>query len=350
MSAAGAGLMPRTGRFAAFLVAVALAFPAMAEGGKPWRHGIIAPKADAGFYLMATKRGFTEREGLNVALVALKEDMNGLKALLAGELESYEGSPNSAILAAARAADVRIVGCHWHTIPHGLFARLGITRPADLKGTMMAAAPPGSLPDIVAQAVLASAELPLAAMKFAAPAGDRERYKALIGGAVDAAVLSNEYLPLPSSKGIKLIVEGRHALPNMIRTCIHVTARTLAAREEDAIRLLTAQMKALRFALDRREETVKLAFESSELRADDPRPTFMFYFATKANAIAPDLAIPVDKLTWMRDQLVALGMLDKPVDLSKIVDERVASRLSTAPASERATARRRSHGRCGWVR
>ena len=42
----------------ALLAAGAGAAPAQAL--KPWKHGIIAPKADAGFLLMAAKRGFAE--------------------------------------------------------------------------------------------------------------------------------------------------------------------------------------------------------------------------------------------------------------------------------------------------
>src|SRR5215813_7738039 len=67
---------------------------------KPWKHGIIAPKADAGFLLMAAKRGFAEREGLKLELLEVKDDQIGLKALLAGELDSYEGGPQGAFAAA----------------------------------------------------------------------------------------------------------------------------------------------------------------------------------------------------------------------------------------------------------
>ena len=64
----------------AMIAACAGAAPAQAP--KPWKHGIIAPKADAGFLLMAAKRGFAEREGLKLELLEVKDDQIGLKALL----------------------------------------------------------------------------------------------------------------------------------------------------------------------------------------------------------------------------------------------------------------------------
>ena len=66
------------------LAAAAGAAPAQAL--KPWKHGIIAPKADAGFLLMAAKRGFAERESLKLELLEVKDDQIELKALLAGDL------------------------------------------------------------------------------------------------------------------------------------------------------------------------------------------------------------------------------------------------------------------------
>src|SRR5205807_736835 len=70
---------------AAGAMLAACAGTAPAQAPKPWKHGIIAPKADAGFLLMAAKRGFVEREGLKLELLEVKDDQIGLKALLAGE-------------------------------------------------------------------------------------------------------------------------------------------------------------------------------------------------------------------------------------------------------------------------
>ena len=55
----------------------AAAGAALAQAPKPWKHGIIAPKADAGFLLMAAKRGFAEKEGLKLELLEVKDDQIG---------------------------------------------------------------------------------------------------------------------------------------------------------------------------------------------------------------------------------------------------------------------------------
>jgi NitT/TauT family transport system substrate-binding protein len=308
---------------AAVLMGAVAVAPAGAQTLKPWRHGIIAPKSDAGFLLMAAKRGFAEREGLRLELLEVKDDQIGLKALLAGELESYEGGVQGAIAADVRGADVKIIGCHWPLVPHGLMVKAGVGAIQDLKGKSIAVSSPGSFPDMFARVALAKFNLSVSDVTLAAVGGDRDRYTALVGGVVDAAVVSNEYLPLPSSKNFKMLLSGNDAGPNFLRICMFSTARTLAARHDDAVRYLTAQSKALRYALSHRDETLALAREAEDIKPDDPRPAFVFDDAVKTGAIAPELPIPMDKLAWMQDQLVELGQIPKAGDLAKMVDPEI---------------------------
>jgi len=305
------------------LVAAVAVAPPGAQTLKPWRHGIIAPKSDAGFLLMAAKRGFAEREGLRLELLEVKDDQIGLKALLAGELESYEGGVQGAIAADVRGADVKIMGCHWPLVPHGLMVKAGVGTIQDLKGKSIAVSSPGSFPDMFARVALAKFNLSVSDVMLASVGGDRDRYTALVGGVVDAAVVSNEYLPLPSSKNFKMLLSGNDAGPNFLRICMFSTARTLAARHDDAVRYLTAQSKALRYALSHRDETLALAREAEDIKPDDPRPAFVFDDAVKTGAIAPELPIPMDKLAWMQDQLVELGQIPKAGDLAKMVDPEI---------------------------
>jgi NitT/TauT family transport system substrate-binding protein len=307
------------------LLLMAAATAAQAQTGKVWRHGIIAPKSDAGFLLMAAKGGFAEREGLKLKLLQLKDDQLGLKALLAGELESYEGGVQGAIAADVHGGNIKIIGCHWPVVPHGLMVRSGINKMADLKGKSIAVSVPGSFPDMFARVALARFHLSTGDVMLAAVGGDRDRYAALVGGVVDAAVVSNEYLPLPSSKNFKMLVTGRDAGPNFLRVCMFSTGKVLAERREDAIRLLTAQSKALRYAVSHRDATLKLTFQGSDAKPGDPRPAFVFDDAVRTHAIAPDLPIPTDKIAWMQDQLVAIGEIQKAGDISTMIDAGIRS-------------------------
>ena len=132
---------------------VAFASPALAQQPTaqpvPWRHGVLEAKSDAGFVFMPSKGGFAEKQGLKVEMMQFKGDALALKALIAGELDTYEGSPGGPMLAASNGADIKLLGCYWPLLTYGIFSKASIASPQDLKGKVMAISSPGALPDLL---------------------------------------------------------------------------------------------------------------------------------------------------------------------------------------------------------
>jgi len=90
---------------------------------KLWRHGIVEAKSDAGIVFMGSKGGFAEKQGLKIEIKQFKGDTLALKALLAGELDSYEGNPGSPMVAASRGADIKVVGCYWPGLTYAIYSK-----------------------------------------------------------------------------------------------------------------------------------------------------------------------------------------------------------------------------------
>jgi NitT/TauT family transport system substrate-binding protein len=287
---------------------------------QPWRHGIIEPKGDAGFQVMAVRAGFAGKQGLKLELPTFQNDVIALRGLLAGELESYEGGAATAIIAAARNADVKIVGCHWQTVVHSVFARAEFKGPQDLRGATMAISAPNATPDMIGKAYIAQNNVPMSEVKFASLGNDPERYKAMLGGIALATVISIEFLPIAKNDGIKLVARGSDVMPKYLRLCTVTTGKLLATRREDITRFLTAQMQGYRYALANRDEELRVTREITGMKADDPRPQFMFEEAARPDTgIDPRMPITMDKLAWLQEQLIKAGNLAQPFDLDKIV-------------------------------
>lgn len=282
-----------------------------------WKHGLINAKADAGIFLMVSTRDFAKKQGLKIEISQFKDDQLALKALIAGELDSFEGGPQGVFAADSKGADVKLLGCHWIVVPHGIYANEKITKVQDLKGKQIAVSAPNSMPDMLARSALAKFGVSDNDVKLAAVGGDRDRYQALIGGVVDAAVVSNEYQPV-APKSIHLLVAGRDAVPNFLRVCIVSSAKKLAERGGDAVKFLAAEMNALRFALANRDATIALTREIIHAKPDDPRPAFVYDDAIQHHAIDPTLPLPAEKFQWIQEQMVKAGKLKAPLDL-KIV-------------------------------
>ena len=313
--------MTRTGRcvFGALLIGVAaaaLTAPASAQE-KVWKHGIINPKSDAGIFTMVSTRDFAKQQGLKVELVHFKDDQLGLKALIAGEVDSFEGGPQGVFSADSKGADARILGCHWVVVPHGIYAKTSIKSVKDLKGKQIAVSAPNSMPDLLARSALEKFGVDPSTVKLAAVGGDRDRYQALVGGVVDAAVVSNEYQPI-APKDVHLLVAGRDAVPNFLRVCIISSAAKLKARGGDAVKFLAAEMNALRYALSHKAETVALTKEVTHAKPDDPRAAFVYDDAVEHHAVDPTLPLPKQKFEWIEDQLVKAHKLSKPIPVEQV--------------------------------
>ena len=292
-----------------------LSQPAAAQE-KVWKHALLNAKADAGFFMMSAKRGFAEKQGLKLELLQVKDDQIGLKALIAGEVDSFEGGPQGVFSAVARGADVKIIGCHWVVVPHGIYVRDDIHKVEDLKGKSIAVSSPNSMPDMLARFALAKYGVTADQVKLAAVGGDRERYQALAGGVVEGAVVSNEYQP-SMPKNLHLLVAGRDAVPNFLRVCMVTSGKMLAERGDDAVHFLAAEMQALRYALSHKAETVALTQEIIHAKPDDLRPAFVYDDAVAHHAIDAELPIPAAKLEWMQEQLIKAGKLKEPIPLAK---------------------------------
>jgi NitT/TauT family transport system substrate-binding protein len=308
-----------------------LAQGAQAQDLKTWRHGVIEPKGDAGFSLMVGQRGFAEKHGLKLEIVTFKNGATAHKALLADELDSIESSPGAAILAGARGADIKIVGCDWPGVPHGLIVRSNITKVEDLKGKTIAVAAPGSLPNLLVDAILKKFALAPGDVRFANLGGDLDRYKAVVAGVADAGIVAAEFMAV-APKDITMLVAGHEALPNYVRLCLTMTGKTIVAKRDDAINFVAAEMDALTFAVSHRDETIKLTQDSIHTKPDDPRPAYAFDHTVKNKAVDPAVALPLDKLNWMQDQLVSAGNLKAPVDLAKITDANIRAEAAKRTA------------------
>ena len=290
--------------------------PVMAD---PWRHGVIEPKSDAGFILMVTTQDFAKKFGLDIQIVSLKNENLGLRGLLSGELDSYEGSPPIAAL--SHGADVKELGCPWGQVPHVVFARAGIADAKGLIGKTMASSAPGSMPDLVGRAATEKAGLATGDVKLANVGGDSDRYRSLMGGVVDAAVVSIEYLPIIDPAKAHIIARGSDVLPEILRICYQTTSKVIAARPDDAAHFLAAEMTALRYALDHKAETVALTQSSTGAKPDDPRAAFMFDEVLRQHYIDPTLPLPVETFQAMQHKLKEMGVVPQDVDVSHIAAE-----------------------------
>lgn len=304
---------------AALITPALLAVKGHAEELKVWRHGIVEAKSDAGFVFMAADGGFAKKQGLDIKIIQFKGDALALRAMLAGELDSYEGNPGAPIIAGGHGAPVKIAGCYWPGLTYGIYAKPSIKSVADLKGKTLAISSPGALPDLVVRAVLEKFHIPVTDVHFSVMGSDSDRFKAVAAGIVDAAAASTGFLPLAKKNHVKLLVNVHDDVPEYVRFCINVSDKSLKERSDDFVKFLAAEMEGWRYALDNRDKTIALTHKVTHAKPDDPRAAYIFDEVKRISAIDPTMPLPMKKLAWLEDLLVKTGNLKTPVDVTKLV-------------------------------
>ncbi|MFZ0068416.1 MAG: ABC transporter substrate-binding protein [Pseudolabrys sp.] len=295
---------------------------------KVWKHGILEAKSDAGFIAMVDKGGFAAKHGLKVELLQIKAGATLMKALISGEIDSVDMGAAESIVAGVRGTGVKIVGCTWPGVPQVVLAKAEIKSLADLKGKTVAISSPGSLPDLLFRGMLDAANVPFSDVKLATQGADLDRYKSLVAGITDAAVVSNEFEAV-MPPNIKVLAKG--AVPKFIRLCIATSSKVLAARRDDLVKFVAAEMDAYKFAATHRDETIKVAHELTNAKPDDKRAEFISDQAIRDKQIDPTLAIPADRIDWMQELFVKAGVIPKAVPTASLIDTSVrddAARLA----------------------
>jgi NitT/TauT family transport system substrate-binding protein len=315
---------------AAMLLATLATLSTAHAQDKVWKHGILEAKSDAGFIGMVANGGFGAKRGLKVEILQIKAGATLMKALVAGEIDSVDMGAAESIVAGVRGTGVKIVGCTWPGVPQVVLAKAEINSLADLKGRNVAISSPGSLPDLLFRGMLDAANVPFADVKLATQGADLDRYKSLLAGIVDAAVVSNEFEPV-MPPNIKVLAKGGTAVPKFLRLCLATNSKVLSERRDDLVKFVAAEMDAYKFAAANREATIKLAHELTQAKPDDKRADFITDQAIREKQMDPALPIPVDRIDWMQDLFVKAGVIPKKVPVEMLVDASVqadAAKLS----------------------
>lgn len=141
---------------------------------------------------VARDQGLFAKHGLDVELVPIRGDTQGVQALLAGGVQILLGGPSGGLAAHAAGADVVNVATLGPSMPYVLVVRPEIQKPADLKGKRVGVSGTG-LSSSRAAVMVALEYLglnPLRDVTMLPTGTSSERIAGLASGAIHATVLS----------------------------------------------------------------------------------------------------------------------------------------------------------------
>jgi NitT/TauT family transport system substrate-binding protein len=316
---------------------------ARAEDLPLWRNGAVTAGGDSGFLFMADSGGFGKAFGLDYQMVQLRGDPLLLKALIAGQLESYIGGPGSPLIAASKGAPIKIIGCNWAIQQMTFWGTAKITSLQDLKGKTIGISSPGSAPDLFMRAALVSAGVQPGSVTFVAAGGPADLLHAIAAGNIDATATPDEYEDRAAQLGLHVLTTTEKATPLALQRCDYVSTATLARHPDLVARYLAAEIAAYTYSLSHRDETVALSRAITHAAADSPEAPGSYTRVAAPGVIDMSFNPPMDKLRWLTGVLVDSGQIKPGFDPATMIDlgplaeaRKLAAAAGDAPAQQAA--------------
>jgi NitT/TauT family transport system substrate-binding protein len=291
----------------------------------PWRQGAMQPNGDAGLRWMTAEGGFAARQGLGLRMIPFDNEAQMFKALMAGELETLEGSAIGAMIATSKGGDLKILGCSWPKLSNSFFAHQGIGSLDGLRGKTIGISSPGALPELVARAMLGRVAIEARDVKFVELGSDAARIRAVAARTVDATVAASDF-GSHTELGLKNLSYANDILPSFVSDCIVTRGDLWRKRFDDLVALLAATMSAYDYALTHRNDTLVLARRIAKLPAADPIPAANFDEVVKNRSVSPTLDLDIAKLLWLRDFLADEGLIDADFEPGTMIDRSARER------------------------
>lgn len=240
---------------------------------------------------VAAERGFYEKEGLRVRYIQFQGTNLMLSALLAHELDYVTILPFIAG-AATRGLPVKIVAATTKASGYAIVARSDIDSIKALKGKRIAINSFGSSADFAIYQLLSRNGLdPNRDVTLQAIAGSPDaRFAALLGGSVEATVVSSPFEYRAEQKGFKTLLSVKETA-EFVRIPIaglSTTQRKIEKEPDEIVRMLRSLRGAILFLQNQREIGVGLL--EKLLRLD--RPAAERFYSIYRDQFNPDLTVP----------------------------------------------------------
>ncbi len=299
-------------------LALGVAAPAAAQALPKWRMGVVQYKADSAFELGGYEKGFYKEQGLDFEPVELPGDAEILRALTAGAFEIAEITPSGTMAAIEKGAGLKIVASFMPGLPHVFYVRKDINGFVDLAGKPVAVSGVGSLPYVVAQAILENHKLDLKKIEWVQMGGDPDRVRALVVGQAAGTVASIEHKLIVEPAGGKILAVASQELPNWTRFTLITTDKVIRERPGDLVKALIAQAKGIRYAMNPQHKDDIVRLMAKYGKREPKQVEWIYDWFVSNRQFNPNGDMMAASLNWMQELNVRLGRQKKTLPIDQV--------------------------------
>src|SRR6185503_4984767 len=206
--------------------------------------------------LVASDKGFFQREGLTVEPIRINSAPTTYQALISGDVHAAAGAPTGLLPSHAHGADVVALGSWDNLVPYVWVTREKISDIRELRGKKVGVNRAGSKPWLFIQVLLQDAGLDpvkdLTLLRMGG--GSQERIAALMRGGIDATLADVLLEPIMKKRGF-FVLRGRPT--PFMNAPIASKGSYLASQRSTAKKFVKAFADATLFIVDNKPGTLR---------------------------------------------------------------------------------------------
>jgi len=219
-------------------------------------------------YVAAKEKGFFAKENLDVEPTYMTPDLV-IKALIAGTVDLARSGTHFGVIAAARGAEIKIIGGSNYGYPYQVIGNPQFKTLADLKGQRIAGASLASITTTIFKDVMQRRGIPPSAYTLLFVGGSPERFQAVASGQVAASLAEAPPYNFKSVEaGRRVLLNYSDEIKNLQYTSFFVTTKSLAQNRPLFTRYMRAISQGMRWLNDPANEKAAIELMVQRLKVD----------------------------------------------------------------------------------
>ena len=273
-------------------------------------------------HFIAAAEGFYDREGLQVEMTAM-DPTTELAALIGGSADIALGPSSQLVIGIDKGAALVAVGAGADRVPYSLMAAPGIKTIKDLKGKKIGAVAPFEAFTIVIKEILRKGGLdPEKDVEFLYGGGQNQRFAALIGGAIQAGLLSPPQDKKAAERGFTALAFTPDYYP-YLQLSITTVRRDWAQQHADVLRrYLRSQADASRWLNNRanKERAIQILEKATNSSPDEAQAAYDAY-VVRVHDFPNNYCVIRPGMEALLKMMHAVGQTTStPADVGKYID------------------------------
>jgi ABC-type nitrate/sulfonate/bicarbonate transport system substrate-binding protein len=220
-------------------------------------------------HVVAKEKGFFAKENLDVEVNYMTPDLV-VKALIAGTVDIARSGSHFGLIAAARGAEIKIVGGSNYGYPYQVIGNPQFKSLNDLKGQKIAGASLASITTTIFKDVMQRRGIPPSAYTLLFVGGSPERFQAVASGQVAASLAEAPPFNFKSIEaGRKVLLNYSDEIKNLQYTAFFASNKSLAQNRSLFTRFVRAIGQGMRWVNDPANEKAAIELMVQRLKIDE---------------------------------------------------------------------------------